>query len=132
MVSRGSVVERDVARLPEACGAELAAVVARLAGQLGRLCDAERLELVKATARLEAWTAVVRAQAVHAVFESAQAELAGDHAEPTDARGGLEPAPPGFAESLEQARWLDRRVACEVALVLGVSMWVADREVDLA
>jgi hypothetical protein len=134
MVSRGRVVERDVARLPDAFGAELAAVVQRLTGGLGQLSDAERLELVKATARLEAWTAAVRAQAVNAVFESAQAEQAAeqpaDRAGQAGRAGGV--ARGSFEGSFEEQRWLYRRVACEVALVLGVSMWAADREVDLA
>jgi hypothetical protein len=114
-----------LARLPHVVGAELAEVVGRLSVEVGALSDAQRLELVAATARVEAWTASVRARAVHAVYRSVERELAADAAE-------LGSGPVSITESFEEERFLRRRVAVEVSLVLGVSSWVADREVDLA
>ena len=121
MITRG----RDLARLPDAVGAELADLVARLSVEVGSLSDGQRIELVAATARLEAWTASVRARAVHAVYQSVERELAAEAAE-------LGSGPVTITESSEQERFLRRRVAVEVSLALGVSSWVADREVDLA
>jgi hypothetical protein len=144
---------RDLARLPHAVGAELATLLERLWVDLDQLTDAERLEVVKATARLEAWTAALRAAAINAVFDSAAAEIAADAAELAQAHArltaGSGPAAEtpaavpaaeapvgrtvaGYSHCFDDQRLLHRRVGTEVSLVLGVSPWVADREVDLA
>ncbi|MDP9221740.1 MAG: hypothetical protein M3P23_14550, partial [Actinomycetota bacterium] len=62
-------------------GVDLARLIALAGADLDVLTDAERLELVKATARQDAWTASVRAQAIAAVYDSARAEMAAEAAE---------------------------------------------------
>ena len=136
------ITRAHLARLATATGPELACLLANTVGWLDELTDAERLEVVKASARLDAWTATVRARAIGAVYDSAEAEIAADSAEfaaaaarsnggeggDGDARCRLA----GPSHGYDDLRLAHRRLGAEVSLALGVSTWVADREVDLA
>ena len=122
---RGAV--RDLAN---ASGLELARLVDTLGHDLHRLSDAERLEVAKATARLDAWTASIRASAILAVHDSARDDIAATTAEL--AAHESRPTTAGASHAYDDERLLHRRVGLEVALVLGVSTVAADREVDFA
>ena len=62
--------------LATASGLELARLIDTSATTSHRMSDADRLEVVKATARLDAWTATMRAQAILAVHDSARDDIA--------------------------------------------------------
>ena len=116
--------------LANASGLELARLIDDLTHDLHRLSDADRLEVVKATARLDAWTATRRAQAILAVHDSARDDIAATTAELVAHESGSSTAGPSHA--YDDERLLHRRVGTEVALVLGISTVAADREVDFA
>jgi hypothetical protein len=134
---------RVVEELAVAGGAELAPLIARAVALLPSLTDAQRLEVVKATARLDAWSAAARAQAIYAVYDSARVDIAHTRSELDEVEQGIvsrrraaglpaQRSVAGPAHAYDDRRLLHRRVGTEVSLVLGVSSVVADREVDLA
>jgi hypothetical protein len=106
-------VSQRLARLERAEGLELAGHVAALTQPeiLAELSDSERLEVVRASARVDAWSASMRARTVAAIHRSA-----------LDDEG----------DGTQERQLAERRVAMELSLVLGVSFFVADRELDLA
>ncbi len=129
------MMTREIRELTSASGADLSRRLDALATRLDQLTDAERLELIKASARLDAWTATVRARAIVAVFDSARTDIAQAAAELEASSPGRPPRTArvaGLSHDYDDERLTHRRVGTEVALVLGVSSWVADREVDLA
>ncbi|MFL6100286.1 MAG: hypothetical protein ACJ71T_10065 [Actinomycetales bacterium] len=111
-------VRAALARLPQVEGAELAALVGQLTRPevLWDLSDAERLEVVKATVRADAWMAAMRARTVGAVHASVLDQVRAE----------------GGGTAIQRREFAERRVAVEVSLVLGVSLPAADRELDLA
>ncbi|MFL6100120.1 MAG: hypothetical protein ACJ71T_09230 [Actinomycetales bacterium] len=111
-------VRAALARLPQVEGAELAALVGQLTRPevLWDLSDAERLEVVKATVRADAWMAAMRARTVGAVHASVLDQVSAE----------------GGGTGVQRRQFAERRVAVEVSLVLGVSLPAADRELDLA
>jgi hypothetical protein len=80
---------RVVEDLAVAGGAELAPLIARAVAVLASLDDAQRLEVVKATARLDAWSAAARAQAIYAVYDSARVDIAQTRSELDEVEQGL-------------------------------------------
>ena len=124
------MIRAAVRELADASGLELARQIDALGHDLHRLSDAERLEVVKATARLDAWTASIRAGAILAVHDSARDDIAATTAELVAHQS--RPTTAGPSHAYDDERLLHRRVGMEVALVLGISTVAADREVDFA
>lgn len=117
--------------LATASGLDLARRISELSHSLPVMSDAERLELVKATARLDAWTATIRAQAILAVHDSAREDITATTTELLTHQPGHHTAA-GASHAYDDKRLLHRRLGLEVALVLSISTVAADREVDLA
>ena len=124
------MITAAVRDLASASGLELARLIDSSMADLDRLSDADRLEVVKATARLDAWTATMRAKAILAVHDSARDDIAATTAELLTHDSAASAAGPSHA--YDDKRLLHRRVGIEVALVLSISTVAADREVDLA
>jgi hypothetical protein len=126
-------VMRDLAR---ARGVELASLIDECVDVLDRLSDADRLEVVAASARLDSWTASRRAEAIAAVHDSAVVDLAtsmvASREESAVGPAAAERSVAGHSHSFNDQRLVTRRVGTEVSLVLGISQMTADREVDLA
>ena len=116
--------------LATASGPELARLIDDLTPHLHQMSDADRLEVVRGTARLDAWTATRRARAILAVHDSAREDIAATSAELASHESGTSAAGPSHA--YDDQRLLHRRVGMEVALVLSISTVAADREVDFA
>jgi hypothetical protein len=112
--------------LATARGAELASLIDECVDGLDRLSDADQLEVVAASARLDSWTASRRAETIAAVYDSAEVDLA------TAMPRAVDRSVAGHSHAFNDQRLLTRRVGTEVSLVLGVSQMIADREVDLA
>src|SRR6185437_1248153 len=100
------MLTRPISLLAAASGPWLADALARLAEELGELSDADRLEVVAATARLDAWTASVRARAVAALVDSARSEVS------AVSEGLAAPArsAAGFSHDFDDERLVQRRV----------------------
>ncbi len=99
------ITRAHVEGLATASCADLARLLANAVCWLDDLTDAERLDVVKASARLDAWTATVRARAIGAVFDSAEAEIARESAELSAASTG------GRCVDRGDVRWRDLRMA---------------------
>lgn len=108
-----------LAQLPFTEGAQLALLLDSLTQPeiLAELSDSDRLEVVKATAQLDGWSAARRARTVAEVHASVLAvELEDSTA----------------ADAVLARQLAERNVTAELSLVLGVSFGVADRELALA
>src|SRR5690348_3265376 len=108
---RGEQRAAMVERLTAATGPELAILVGWLTepDTVAQLTDSDRLEVIAASARVDAWTTAMRARAVGALHDSVTEQVC-DPADPDD----------------RERQLADRQVAMELSLALGVSFTVAD------
>jgi Domain of unknown function (DUF222) len=124
---------RVLARLPHAYGEELAAAVAHLSRPevLADLTSGQHLDLIEASARLDAWTTAQRARTVSSLHRLAMAEMQEESAALVATLGPLDPRAARRAAD-EDRCFAERQVAMELSLALGTSLVSADRELDLA
>src|ERR1700761_7102856 len=134
------ISSRDRAALGSANGTHLAQLIARLTPGIEQLADADALEFIHATARLEAWVTAQRATAIAAYHAGvlAAAEHMSDELDAIrlahgghSGQGGTK-ALAGASHRFDEAVALDREVGTEIALKLGVPARTADREIHLA